>query len=104
MLWIAWRIAEGPAYLLGDDLPVERFIDDRIRLLRTTSVAFQAALPMFFLVSFIRWHRPQLLQMAVSEALIFVAVFVSIRQLQFAQSRMKDSSAAVVAIDGQANA
>ena len=38
-IWISWRIANVPALILGNDVPVETFVDDRLRLMRAVNTA-----------------------------------------------------------------
>ena len=45
LLVIAGQLAGAPALILGNDVPVERFIDERLRIARTTNVAGLAIAP-----------------------------------------------------------
>jgi hypothetical protein len=45
LVWIAWQIAMAPALILGNDVPVETYVDSRLRAARTMNVAGLAIVP-----------------------------------------------------------
>lgn len=44
-IWIGWRIATAPAIILGNDVAVEGFVDDRLRVLRAVNTAGMGIAP-----------------------------------------------------------
>lgn len=52
MLVVAWRVSDMPALISGEDVPVEQFIDDRLRTARTIKLIGLAGAPLYVFAAF----------------------------------------------------
>jgi len=98
LLWIAWQLAEAPALILGADVPVECYVDDRLRAVRTINVAGLASAPMLFLLGATHdFSAPGVAAWIV--ATIAAAVCAT---YQFRASRSIDPKSALAAMNARA--
>lgn len=52
ILWTAWRVAESPAFMPGDDAEVEYAVDHRVRVSRANWLCVLASAPLYLLFAF----------------------------------------------------
>ncbi len=77
ILAIAWQVASLPALITGDDVPVERFADARIREVRTTNLIGVAAAPVFVFLAFTQGTAAQ---PAIAVATLAVVMATAVRR------------------------
>ncbi|HEY5256754.1 MAG TPA: hypothetical protein VIJ12_00040 [Candidatus Baltobacteraceae bacterium] len=58
--FVGWRLTYAPARLLGDDLPVEQFVDQRIRLNRASMAVTMSGAPVMVLLGISQDNSPTL--------------------------------------------
>jgi hypothetical protein len=71
-----WKVATLPALLGGDDLPVERFVDERVRMVRVVSLLGTSTAPVFVFFAIGARHFTPLDAAATTVA--FVALIASV--------------------------
>jgi len=76
ILAIAWQVASLPALITGDDVPVERFADARIREVRTTNLIGVAAAPVFVFLVFTQGGTAAQTTIAVATFAVVLATVV----------------------------
>jgi len=95
LLWIAWRVADAPALILGADVPVERYVDERLRAARTMKVAGLAVAPAIVLLGVTHdFSRLGVAGWIVSSAAAAIAVYYMLRA-----SRSIDDRSALAAMN-----
>jgi hypothetical protein len=90
---LAWRVTEMPALLAGSDLPVEQFVDARLRLHRAASVLMLAFVQSFIFLTQMNAYAPNsIVQTAVYGSLaiwLVYSVWITVtllRKVQFTQA------------------
>jgi hypothetical protein len=74
----AWRLATMPALLSGDDVPVERFVDDRLRFIRTATTLIFAPGVVFVYFSQMYEHSSRVHDyLGPAAALIWLTLFIT---------------------------
>ena len=58
ILWTAWRVADAPAFLPGNDPEMELAVDDRIRRNRVNGLCVLATAPIYALFNLMHWGLP----------------------------------------------
>jgi hypothetical protein len=71
-----WNVAMLPALLAGDDVPVERFVDERVRIVRVVNLLGTSTAPVFVFFAFRALHFTPVDAGATTVA--FVALIVSV--------------------------
>jgi hypothetical protein len=89
---LAYRVATMPALLLGDDVLVERFVDDRLRAIRTTNLLAVAVAPGYVFEAFNGFTDSNVHLMALLFSLVAIAITT---RLQFVSLRHRPSPSQV---------
>lgn len=80
-----WSATEMPAVLEGRDLPVERFVDARLRVIRARNIMGLATFTSFFYFSqtmvVVHWSAPRVLAMLASVGVMEAFLIVSVRNM-----------------------